>query len=470
MPAVDPRPVRPMKRLLSLLVLLLAPGWALSEGVAPFVAGDRWVCVGDSITHGGGYHSNVYLFYATRRPNDEFRVYNAGVSGDTTPGANRRFEEDVAARRPSVATVLLGMNDAWSHAFDPGLSADQKRASADRAYAVYASEMDRLAASLEGLGVRTVFLTPTVYDQTAESPVPNLVGRDDLLARFAERLRTIAPRHGGELVDFHKLLGRMNRRLQADDPTATIIGRDRVHPGDPGHLVMAYALLKAQGPFEPVSEIVVDAKAGEVRRQTNCAVSELDTVGALSFTCLENALPFPVGASQSPALELVPFQRELNRQTLQVTGLAPGRHRLEIDGQTVDDYDAAELAAGVNLSDNALTPQHDQAMEVKRANHARLAVVSKLRSMRHVRHAMVPKLDPPVSESDREALAAALAEHVEKSNAKPWYGYLKREVKRYLEALPEEASLRRQEEALMRRIWVVNQPKPHAWELRPIEE
>lgn len=46
-----------------------------------FQKGETVCMVGDSITHGGMYHSNLYLFYATRFPTREVRLVNCGISG-----------------------------------------------------------------------------------------------------------------------------------------------------------------------------------------------------------------------------------------------------------------------------------------------------------------------------------------------------------------------------------------------------
>lgn len=68
---------------------------------------------GDSITHGSlgvGYVQSV----ATAFP--AHRVTSAGVNGDTTYNLLRRVEHDVLARRPDACFILVGINDALSHA------------------------------------------------------------------------------------------------------------------------------------------------------------------------------------------------------------------------------------------------------------------------------------------------------------------------------------------------------------------
>ena len=99
--------------LLVFMVLAFPLGLAhAAEAPAPqFKKGDTVAVIGDSITHGGRYHAFIYLFYATRFPDREIKMYNCGISGDSAAGACRRFEWDIAVHKPTAATVLLGMND-----------------------------------------------------------------------------------------------------------------------------------------------------------------------------------------------------------------------------------------------------------------------------------------------------------------------------------------------------------------------
>ena len=66
--------------LFALGVLLFSRTKITAQAVPQFKDGDRVCFIGDSITHGGSYHSNVYLYYLTRFPDREFRVWNKGIS------------------------------------------------------------------------------------------------------------------------------------------------------------------------------------------------------------------------------------------------------------------------------------------------------------------------------------------------------------------------------------------------------
>ena len=150
-----------------LLLGLISLSTQLKASAPPFQHGDRVVFIGDSITHGGRYHADIYLYHATRFPNRPFVAHNCGISGDTAPGTNIRFESDIAVHRPTVATIMLGMNDAYAWAFDPSLALQEKISAQASSYDHYTQAMDQMARTLEEMGCRIVFIKPSIYDQTA---------------------------------------------------------------------------------------------------------------------------------------------------------------------------------------------------------------------------------------------------------------------------------------------------------------
>src|SRR5580704_2477649 len=82
---------------------------------AMFQANDVVCYVGDSITHGGTYHSIVTLFYVTRFPDRPMRFYNEGIGGDRASmimsDERYRLTVDILGKKCTVASIMLGMND-----------------------------------------------------------------------------------------------------------------------------------------------------------------------------------------------------------------------------------------------------------------------------------------------------------------------------------------------------------------------
>jgi hypothetical protein len=87
----------------------------VSLAAGAFESGDRWCALGDSITEGGYYHRYVELFYLTRFPQRKLDVVDCGIRGDTAPRATQRVQWDCLWAKPSVVSVMLGMNDVgWN--------------------------------------------------------------------------------------------------------------------------------------------------------------------------------------------------------------------------------------------------------------------------------------------------------------------------------------------------------------------
>jgi lysophospholipase L1-like esterase len=285
-----------MKR--ALLALLLAVSAMAQTTQLPvprqFRKGDVWAVVGDSITHSRRYHSFIYLYYLTHFPEARFETVNCGISGDTASGAVRRFAWDIEPHKPTIATIMMGMNDVGRGNYgkdktDPALVA-RRQASIDG----HMANMDKLSAMLQGIHCDIIYLTPSIYDQTAEIARYNNFGVNDALGVCGQRVAAeLAPKYHAGVADLHDPMTALNAAYQKDDPTKTLVGADRVHPGDMGQFIMAYLFLKAQRVPALVAEMAVDT-AGKVETSTNCTLTDVQgKTDEVSFTYLGKSLPYP---------------------------------------------------------------------------------------------------------------------------------------------------------------------------------
>ena len=443
------------------MVLVLA---AVADTSPAFVSGDRWAVLGDSITHTGSYHREIELFYLTRLSDPLSEVINCGAAGDTSVAALRRLDWDCLAARPTVVSVMLGMNDVPRDLYAPnktGPEVEEKRA--QRA-ATFEKSMREITRRLLASGARVILIQPSIFDDTAKIEKPNLPGLGPALEEYAKKVREIAAEFRVATVDFSGPMTLINREQQLRDPSFTITGPDRVHPGKPGHLVMAFLFLQAQGAPGLVSSIAVDASAGRAGVLENATLSNLvASPGNVSFTATEAALPFPVDAAAAPGLDLVPFTASLNRQLLRVSGLAPGIYRLAIDGQPVRDFAAEALTTGVNLAEEKNTPQMLQAIAVRAALDRKWDAVAKQRVIAYCESYAWPDAPRPFAAATMDAKVKARLAKVGKSN--PWVAD---QHQLYFELKPREAELPGLSAAALAEARKLARPRPHRFTLTAV--
>ena len=358
-----------------------------SQSIAPFRKGDRVAFVGNSITDGGHYHSYIWLYYMTHFPRMRLWMANCGVGGDTAKDILARFDDDVLAKEPTVVTFTFGMNDTDYYEYNGNDSADFARRK-------YEETRQRFALCEEKLkslkGIRTVMIGTSPYDQTSTFNDEVFARKNDNMQRVVSLQKEAAERNGWEFLDFNAPMVAMNRKQQQTDPAFTLIGSDRIHPDNDGHMAMAYLFLQAQGMVgRKVADMEVDALKGKATKSGNCRISKVKpTYDGLQFDCLAASLPFPLdtvahgwGFSRGAArvTKVIPsFIDDLSDEHLTVKGLN-GIFRLSIDGIVIDTLSAATLSRGINLSRYRHTPQYQQALAVMALNETRWEVERRFR-------------------------------------------------------------------------------------------
>jgi lysophospholipase L1-like esterase len=329
--------------------------------------GDRVVFYGDSITAQREYTARVEEYVLTRFPSMRVAFFHAGVGGDRVSGGgagpiDQRLDRDVIRFKPTVVTIMLGMNDGSYRPFDQAIFDEYARG--------YRHILDRLQKELPG--VRITLIQPSAFDDVTRAPsVPG--GYNEVLRRYADFLAALGRERGALVVDFNTPLVKALERLnQANTQLARQILPDRVHPGPAGHWIMAEALLRAWHAPAAVSAVEIDAARLRVARAEGSTVTGLVGDGArLSWTAHDTALPLPQRFDDG-TMEIVAAAggtvAGLNRQAIVVTGLPAGRYRLVIDDeQPGREVTAEELATGVELGGTE-TPMVWQAMSTRWAS------------------------------------------------------------------------------------------------------
>ena len=448
-----------------LFLIGLANGEEPSLKPKPFADGTRVAIVGDSITHFGSYPGNVELFYLTRFPEQKLEFFNIGIIGDTAGGTLARYDWDIAPNKPTMATVMLGMNDVGRSLYTPNPSVpdnEQKKAASIDAYD---KNMRSLLARFKSDKIETTVITPSPFDDTSTISDKNCPQANDGLKTMSDHDKQLAREMGFAVIDFHTPMTQLNHELQAKDPKATLISEDRVHPRGLGHMVMTYLFLKGQEVPGTIASVSLDAKSTSVLQSENCKIDELKTSGhSISFGYLAGAIPFPIDKLSVRVDEIVPFTAELNREILKVENLSPGQYSVKIDDNLLRSFSADELRNGVNLAQFQNTPEYEQALQVRKAYSDRLALVLKLRALAQAEHQVARAIPHPISLDQMNAL---FQKKIDESAGKPWAAYSQRIKTEYNENKPREDEYRKQMAASLMELRLGAQPKRHIITITP---
>ena len=343
----------------SLVAVAMAPG-----GGSGFYlkGGDTVVVYGDSITEQNFYNQYVELYTATRFPHMRVHFYDAGVGGDRVTGGSggpidQRLERDVFSEKPTVVTIMLGMNDGEYRATTPQIEN------------TYVQGYEHILDSIHehAPSARITLIGPSPYDDVTAAPMfPG--GYNAVMQHFAEIDKGLAQKYGGAFVDFNPPVVEVLEKAEKLDPrVAKLLVPDRVHPDPLAHWVMAEALLKGWHAPALVSSVTIDGAGLKVTDAENATVEPVEKDGeTLRWTETEKGLPLPLvssNATQALLMQLTDIQEALNQEPLRVTGLAAGQYKLAIDNEVIGTFAASALEHGINLADYP-TPMLHQAQRV----------------------------------------------------------------------------------------------------------
>ena len=298
--------------------------------------GDTVVFYGDSITDQRLYTTFAETYLLTRFPTLHVTFVHSGWGGDRVSGGgggpiDLRLRRDVIAYHPSVVTIMLGMNDGRSRAFDPLV------------FREFASGYEKIVRDLKTAlpDVRITAIQPSPYDDVTRDP--NFEGGyNAVLVRYAEFIKELANREHLGVADLNAPTVAMLEKAKAQNLTLSQkILPDRVHPGASGHLIMAEALLKAWNAPALVSDVEIDARAGKASRSGNAEVSGIDNSNGVRWLERDRALPMPIDWKDEAvtlAVRSSDFLAALDQETLRVSGLSDGSYVLKIDAETVGTF------------------------------------------------------------------------------------------------------------------------------------
>ncbi len=319
-----------LRHLLASLVLALP---AFADTQLPPNA--RVAIIGDSITEQKLYSRFIetYLLGCTGRK--DIKCFQFGWSGETAQGFSGRLENDLSVFKPTVATTCYGMNDGRYVPYDPSIGAN------------YEKWMRLVLEGLKKVGVTNIVAgSPGAVDTrwfvktsaTADQYNGSLAHLRDIDKKLAAEYHTAFANVHDEMIS---AMAAAKARLGADYDVG---GRDGVHPGPNGQLLMAAAFLKGLGLDGQIGDITVDMKGASTGSDGHSVkgsngVAEIESI----------KWPFFLEPEMRKITAFCKFNEELNRYTLRVKNLSTAKAKITW-GTESKEFTSEQLASGINLA------------------------------------------------------------------------------------------------------------------------
>ncbi len=385
------------------------PRLAPAPGPLLLQPGDQLAIIGDSITEQKMYSRLIETYLTACTPELKITARQFGWSGETAEGFLHRMTNDCLRFHPTVATLNYGMNDHRYRTFD------------EENGKWYEEKYSAVVTSLESTGARIVLGSAGCVGKVPGWTHSNAFTRDELnvnLCAFRDIDIAIAEKLNTRFADVFWTM--FNASYEGETRYATtngsymVSGKDGVHPGWAGHLVMAYTYLRALGLDGDIGTLTVDLGAETATATTG---HEVKSFKHNTLTVVSTKYPFCCsGATNSDSslrsgTTLVPFFEQLSRFRLVLTNAAAANYQI-VWGQTTNTYTAAQLTDGVNLAaDFVDNPFCDAFKGVDEAVAAKQAYETKqIKTVFHSKEAKdeMPRLVEE-TEAQRAPLAAAIA-------------------------------------------------------------
>lgn len=175
-----------------------------------------------------GYVSLFDAMAQVDHPEWGLRVVNMGIDGNTSRDLLARWETDVNAQAPDLVAVLIGINDVWRQ-FDSPFQPETHVLPDE-----YAANLRQIARQQTQHPYRLVFLSPFFLESNPQEPMR---ARMD---EYGALMREVATENGIPFVDLQQAFAGLLQNFYPGYLTW-----DRVHPSEPGQLVIARKLMGA---------------------------------------------------------------------------------------------------------------------------------------------------------------------------------------------------------------------------------
>jgi lysophospholipase L1-like esterase len=203
--------------------------------------GDRWVCLGDSITASNCYPPMLSRVFRHYHPEANLTVINSGQGGDTASDNPAKLIDRVLKYKPTIVSVMYGMNEAIN-SWQPG---KDKKPIQDN----YRKSLTYITKTLQAQGITVLLMSPTPTDPTSHSYFA-LDKTVPFINECAVIMQEVAKAEGAHYVPVQEKF----IELQEKSPRGIVLTPDGVHPSSLGQYSIAHSLWQYAGFDKPLSK------------------------------------------------------------------------------------------------------------------------------------------------------------------------------------------------------------------------
>ncbi len=371
--------------------------------------GDRLAICGDSITEQKMYSVIIETYLTACTPELEITARQYGWSGEQASGFLNRMKSDVLRFNPTIATTCYGMNDFRYVPYDEAIAAE------------YRKNLIDISKQFRDAECRVIIGSSGIIDSVPHWVKSARGNQQDLnlsLSKFRNIALNVATTEKAGFADIYQPMLLVDFQAKKDiGPEFKIAGKDGVHPGWAGQVIMARAFLKAMGLDGNLGEISWDATSD---KSSASGGHEIISSAGGKLKIRSTKLPFSVGEGDAKndnsiraGLALVPFDQELNRFTLRVSSPKAKAYKVTW-GSESKQYTAEQLVAGVPLATDFI--KHPLLPAFQNVWKAVLEKQSyETKQIKSIVHGKQGKDNPDAAFAETEPIRAPLAEKVKSS-------------------------------------------------------
>lgn len=192
-------------------------------------AGDSTTDAGKTVTPDGlgeGYVKLVHDALIAFRPWAEYRIVNAGVSGNKSRDLLARWDADVMGCKPDTVFCMIGINDVWRH-FDLVDSSDALSSEKE-----YEENLTKICEKSKGIE-QFVFMYPFFMERNASDEMRVMTDS------YRKVMKKVADRYNRPVLDTQKEFDEYMKSRAGQS-----ISWDRVHPNRIGSMLLARLILR----------------------------------------------------------------------------------------------------------------------------------------------------------------------------------------------------------------------------------